>query len=40
MARSVKAVIVRDGFTPGLADIIEPSHTNIFSYPKHDYFYQ
>jgi hypothetical protein len=31
IARSVIAVIVRDGFTPGLAEIMEPSHTNILS---------
>jgi hypothetical protein len=27
MARSVMAVMVREGFTPGLADTALPSHT-------------
>jgi hypothetical protein len=33
MARSAKAVIVSDGFTPGFADIEEPSQIYIFLYP-------
>ena len=30
MALSVIARIVKDGFTPGLAEIAEPSQTNMF----------
>ena len=34
MARSAIAGIERDGLTPGFAEIIAPSMTNIFSYPN------
>ena len=34
MAYSVMAVIVSDGFTPGLAGTVEPSQTRKFRYPN------
>lgn len=34
IALSAMAVIDKEGFTPGFAEIIEPSTTNIFLYPK------
>ena len=34
MALSAIAVMVNEGFTPGFADMAEPSHTYMLSYPN------